>query len=406
MKTLVIRSENELSRAAELLRQGQLAAVPTETVYGLCADGTNAGAVAALYEIKGRPEVKPLSLMIPSANAMGLYAREVGGAARLLAESFWPGPLTIVLPARTDRIPSIVRAGKDTIGLRCPDHPMTLALLRLAGVPLAGPSANPSGLPSAVNAEQVLTYFDGAIAAVVDGGECGFGEASTIVDLSAVPYRILRRGALAEDAIGAVLARSVKCIGLTGTTGSGKTTVLRYLESRGALGLDCDEIYHELLESSEPLLTELRSAFPAAFSGDALDRKALGGIVFADPEALRRLGSITRDHVIREVEKRLEAFAWQGGQVAVIDAIGLVESGLASRCCRTAAVTADPALRLRRIMAREGIDEDYARKRIAAQQDESFYREHCDILLRNDGTREELLLQCAALFNELFEDKN
>ena len=167
MKTEVIR-EN-ISEAAELIRRGALVAVPTETVYGLAGSGFDEAAVERIYEVKGRPEVKPLSLMVPGPEAFEKCCTEVPEAARTLAARFWPGPLTIVLPARPE-IPRVVLAGGSTVGLRCPDHPLTLELLRQCGLPLAAPSANPSGEPSPKTAQQVLSYFEGKMEAVIDGG--------------------------------------------------------------------------------------------------------------------------------------------------------------------------------------------------------------------------------------------
>ena len=126
MKTEIIT--NDIKRAAEIIAQGGLVAVPTETVYGLAGNGLNEAAVNNIYEVKGRPTVKPLSLMVPDASAMELYCVDVPEQARLLAKKYWPGPLTIVLNAK-DNIPSIVLAGGTTVGLRCPDHPFTLKLL-------------------------------------------------------------------------------------------------------------------------------------------------------------------------------------------------------------------------------------------------------------------------------------
>ena len=179
MKTQIFTRRDDPAPAAEILRAGGFCAVPTETVYGLCVNGLDPNAVAALYELKGRPEIKPLSLMVAGASDMEKYAVDIPPQAYTLARAFWPGPLTIVLKAK-DIIPSIVRAGGETVGLRCPDHPMTLELLRRAGLPLAGPSANPSGLPSPKTAEEVLSYFDGRIDALLDGGPCGVGRESTI----------------------------------------------------------------------------------------------------------------------------------------------------------------------------------------------------------------------------------
>lgn len=182
------RITTEIAQAADAIRAGQLVAVPTETVYGLAGNGLDPKAVAQIYEVKGRPSVKPLSLMVHDASAMARYCDPVPQAAHTLAEAFWPGPLTIVLRAKAC-VPEIVRAGGQTVGLRCPDHPATLALIEAAQLPLAAPSANPSGAPSPKTADDVLAYFDGQIAAVIDGGPCGIGRESTLVDLSCTPYR-------------------------------------------------------------------------------------------------------------------------------------------------------------------------------------------------------------------------
>ena len=187
MKTILIRED--LEQAAALLRNGGLVGVPTETVYGLAGNGLDEAAVRRIYEVKGRPEVKPLALMVSGAEEMERYCEDVPQAAKALAERFWPGPLSIVLKARTDVVPEIVRAGGETVSLRCPDHAMTLQALKLAGIPFAAPSANPSGSPSPKTADEVLSYFNGQIDAVIDGGPCGLGRESTILDMSRVPYR-------------------------------------------------------------------------------------------------------------------------------------------------------------------------------------------------------------------------
>ena len=214
METRVYTEENDIPVAAASLRLGGLVAVPTETVYGLCANGLDAGAVAHLYEVKGRPEVKPLSLMVAGPAEIEKYAEHIPPAAFILAARFWPGPLTLVLEAKKDVVPSIVRAGKDTVGLRCPAHPLTLSLLERARLPLAGPSANPSGAPSPTTAQQVLAYFDGQIEGVIDGGECTLSRESTILDLTQKPFKILREGALAKEEIENALLSGVRLIGV------------------------------------------------------------------------------------------------------------------------------------------------------------------------------------------------
>ena len=209
------RITTEIAQAADAIRAGQLVAVPTETVYGLAGNGLDPDAVAQIYEVKGRPAVKPLSLMVHDVSAMARYCADVPPAAYTLAEAFWPGPLTIVLRAQ-DCVPEIVRAGGETVGLRCPDHPATLTLIEAAQLPLAAPSANPSGAPSPKTADDVLAYFDGQIAAVIDGGPCGIGRESTLVDLSHTPYRILRSAAVADDAVWDALVQKMHIVGITG----------------------------------------------------------------------------------------------------------------------------------------------------------------------------------------------
>ena len=394
------RVKNGLEEVAALLRSGGLAAVPTETVYGLAGNGLDEQAVREIYEVKGRPEQKPLSLMVPGPEAMERYCDPVPPAARALAERFWPGPLTLVLKAKV-LVPEIVRAGGETVGLRCPDHPLTLELLRLAGVPFAAPSANPSGAPSPKTAEEVLSYFDGKIGAVVDGGPCGLGRESTLLDMSRAPYRILRQGALPAETIADALAEAMTLVGVTGGTGCGKTTALEALEERGALVLDCDRIYHELLERDKELLAELEARFPGTVLDGKLDRKALGAIVFSDPAALERLNQLTHRSVAREVRARLRDWAMAGGTLAAVDAIELIGSGLAERCDFTVGVLADKETRVRRIMARDGISREYALLRIEAQRPDEYFRDNCTVVLENNGDREAFLRR----FNDILEER-
>ncbi len=383
-----------------IMRGGGLVAVPTETVYGLAGNGLDEKAVAEIYEVKGRPEVKPLSLMVHDAASMERYCENVPPQAYTLAKKFWPGPLTIVMKAKPC-VPEIVRAGGETVGLRCPDHPLTLELLEKSGVPFAAPSANPSGEPSPKNADSVLKYFDGKIDAVLDGGECGIGCESTLIDLSRTPYRILRQGALPADEIADALVDSMKIIGITGGTGCGKTTALNELERRGALLIDCDAVYHRMLETDRPMLDEIEKYFPGAVIDGKLDRKALGAVVFTDEEALRDLNIITHRHINLEIRRILREHAMNGGTLAAIDAIELFSSGLAKRCTATIGVIADREVRIDRIMRRDGISREYAMMRVNAQRPNEYFIQKCSHVLENNGSQEEFIEKCRKTFEEV-----
>ena len=190
--------------AAELIRRGELVAIPTETVYGLGANGLDETAVAKIFEAKGRPQDNPLILHICGGEQIELFCHDVPQAAYTLAETFWPGPLTMVLPAR-DCVPRRTTGGLSTVAVRCPDNAVTREIIRLAEVPIAAPSANLSGKPSTTTAQHVLHDHDGKIAAVVDGGACRVGVESTIVDLTEDRPRLLRPGGITPEQLTAVL---------------------------------------------------------------------------------------------------------------------------------------------------------------------------------------------------------
>lgn len=398
MKTEIIR-EN-ITDAAKLIQQGELVAVPTETVYGLAGNGLDEKAVEMIYEVKGRPPVKPLALMVPDSSAMDEYCEDVPQQAKSLAEKFWPGPLSIVLKSKKN-VPDIVRAGGDTVSLRCPKHDLTLALLRQAKLPLAAPSANPSGEESPKNAKQVMEYFDGKIAAIIDGGECGIGTESTIIDMSCTPYKILRQGALPEAEIKSVLTGKMKIIGITGGTGGGKTTVLKQLRSCGALIIDCDELYHEMLRRNEKLLEDIESEFSGVVIAGELDQKALGNRVFSNPEALEKLNEITHRYIMTELEKILADWAMQGGELVAIDAIALIESGISERCDSIIGVIADRETRIERIMQRDNISREYAEKRVDAQKENAYFEAKCDRIIRNNGTKDEFIINIKNTLKEV-----
>ena len=186
-------------------------------------------------------------------------------------------------------------------------------------------------------------------------------------------------------------------IGITGGTGCGKTTLLNLIAARGGLILDCDAIYHELLISDKAMLEAIENRFPGVVENGALNRKKLGTIVFADENALLDLNRITHAAVKTEVLRRLE----DAPVLAAIDAIGLFEGNLAPLCDVTVAVTAPEEARVKRLMLRDSISEDYARSRIRAQHREDWFRERCDYVLSNNGTLDAFATNCLAFLDTI-----
>ena len=515
MNTIVFHPEsdpNAVRDAAAILRRGGLLGIPTETVYGLGADALNEDAVSRIFLAKGRPQDNPLIIHVPDASWLERYCRSVPPAAYQLAERFWPGPLTMILPRR-DIVPLQTTGGLETVGVRCPNHPVTLAIIEAAGVPIAAPSGNTSGRPSPTTAAHMIEDMDGRIDGIVDGGPCTVGVESTIIDLTVTPPRLLRPGGLPLESLRQVLgevavdkavtgllaagerprapgmkyrhyaphapvtvvtgepersarriqgllsdtagvicfdeyaplfpghiihklgpaadksaqARHVfdalrtfdgtdvteifaQCpddgglglavanrlkkaagfhlidadrpliVGLTGGTGAGKTSALAALEDLGGTVLDCDAVYHQMLRTDPALREAITAAFGPVFCPDgSLDRQKLGTLVFSDHAALDRLNAIVYEYLPPELLRRA-----QGHTLVGLDAISLMESGLGKLCACTVAVMAPAEDRVRRIMARDGISEDYARLRISAQQPDAFYRERCSHILENN----------------------
>ena len=515
----------DVEEAAAILRSGGLVGIPTETVYGLGANGLDPEAVAHIFEAKGRPQDNPLILHIPSADHLERYCADIPQSAFDLARACWPGPLTMILKRRPI-VPDVVTAGMDTVGMRCPSHPVCRAILQAAEVPVAAPSGNTSGRPSPTTAGHMAEDMDGKIDGIVDGGPCAVGVESTIIDLTVTPPRLLRPGGLPLEALEEVLGTvavdkavtgllkdgekprapgmkyrhyapkapvtavtgdpahsalvirgllrekaGVICfdefagyfeghivhrlgpftdklaqaqrvfdalrtfdgtdvteifaqcpddaglglavgnrlkkaagfhlidgdapvvIGITGGTGSGKTSALQALEALGGTVLDCDAVYHQALREDETLRRRIRDAFGEVFRGTELDRQKLGSLVFSDPQALERLNGIIFDYLPGVLRRRME------GRVLVgLDAINLIESGLGELCCRTVAVLAPGEQRVQRIMQRDHIPEEYARLRIQAQKPDSYYREHCTDVLENQEETPEAFREKAEIF--------
>ena len=531
MNTLCLSANqpNTAKIAAEILKTGGLVALPTETVYGLGANGLSPQAVDKIFIAKGRPNDNPLILHICDASQIEELCQDVPPSAYALAAAFWPGPLTMVLPAK-DVVPKRTTGGLSTVAVRCPDSDITRQIIRLSGVPIAAPSANISGKPSTTTAEHVRHDHDGRIDCIVDGGACRVGVESTIIDLTENPPRLLRPGGITlqelesvlgpvtvdkaitqslspdevakapgmkykhyapacsvvivtgsrqdaarwvnahwkpgdrvlcfeeelplynncnplsygregdpatlsaglfdalrrldDPSIGTVYARCPQddgiglavrnrlskaaafqtvhaqapyVLGITGGTGCGKTTLLKAVEALGGQVIDCDRVYHDLLREDAALVQAIEDRFPGTVEGGVLQRKKLGAIVFSDPEALKDLNVITHHGVKTKVEEMLSKST---GLVA-IDAIGLFESGLAHLCHTTVAVTAPTEDRVRRLMARDGITEEYARSRITAQPENGYFSALCSHTLENTGTEADFQNKCLAFLQSV-----
>ncbi len=197
-------TDDELDMAATLLKDGELVGIPTETVYGLAANALDNEAVSRIFVAKGRPQDNPLIVHIADIDALPKLVASVPAKAKLLADAFWPGPLTMIFPKST-LIPPAVCAGLSTVAIRMPAHPIAQELIRRSGCPLAAPSANRSGSPSPTTAKRVMEDMDGRISAIVDGGACAVGVESTVIDMTQDPPRLLRPGGVTLEMLRDIL---------------------------------------------------------------------------------------------------------------------------------------------------------------------------------------------------------
>jgi len=518
-----------VKQAGKILAAGGLVAIPTETVYGLGANALDSDAVARIFVAKGRPQDNPLIVHITRTEELDTLCRDIPHTARALAQAFWPGPLTMVLPKR-DRIPDSVTAGLDTVAVRFPAHPVAQAIIRAAGVPVAAPSANLSGKPSTSTAAHVIRDLTGRVDAIVAADDCSVGLESTVVLVHEGSVRLLRPGGitvedlesvvgagnvivdkgvtgkLAEgetarspgmkyrhyapdaeitavvgeprdsarvilrrmrhtpvqavlcyddyahlfpnpvpygasddgaaqahrlfdalrslDGAGVVYAQcptdrgiglavanrlkraagfrllpgdSMTILGLTGGSGTGKGTFGAALHALGVHVIDCDQVYHTLLEEDAALKSQLGQAFPTALQNGRIDRTALSQLVFSDPEKLALLNEIAHRHVRIAIDGILARLRQEGARLAVLDAPTLFESGTHRLCDATVAVLACRETRLQRIMARDGISAQRAAMRINAQPSDDFFRENCDYIIENNADPDALAAQAQAL---------
>ena len=202
------KNQKEIQEAAYVIKKGGLVAFPTETVYGLGADALNEEAVKKVYEAKGRPSDNPMIVHIARASDIGQLTPKISSDVVKLADSFWPGPLTLVLPKK-DNIPSITTGGLDTVAIRIPDDPVAIELIRLSETPIAAPSANLSGKPSPTKAEHVIEDLDGIVDVILAGSDSRIGIESTVLDLTSDEPTILRPGIITADQIEAAINKEV-----------------------------------------------------------------------------------------------------------------------------------------------------------------------------------------------------
>lgn len=197
-------SLEDTDKAAAMIHKGGLVALPTETVYGLAASAEDGPALVMLYDVKRRDPDKACAVLVTGMDMVERYCQNIPQGAYRLAEKYWPGPLTMILEDKGVVSPATT-GESGTLGVRCPNHPVTLEVIRKAGIALSAPSANPSGKPSAKTAQEVLDYFNGHIEGIIDGGPCALGVESTIVDFTGEKPAILREGAIPAQEILAVL---------------------------------------------------------------------------------------------------------------------------------------------------------------------------------------------------------
>ncbi|MGM0396009.1 MAG: L-threonylcarbamoyladenylate synthase [Bacillota bacterium] len=224
METKLVKIEDlknqgqDMDEAADLIKAGEVVAFPTETVYGLGADGLNKYAVQKIFQAKGRPQDNPLILHVDSIQMLKRLVKDIPQEALLCIEKFWPGPLTILF-RKADVVPDIITAGLDTVAIRMPRHPVALELIKKSGTPIAAPSANTSGRPSPTRADHVVEDMEGKIAMILDGGETGVGLESTVLDLTEEVPMILRPGGITVEDIEELLPKVSIDPGLLEETG-------------------------------------------------------------------------------------------------------------------------------------------------------------------------------------------
>jgi L-threonylcarbamoyladenylate synthase len=265
-----------IAQAVAALRRGEVVGLPTETVYGLAADAGNASAVAKIFALKGRPADHPLIVHIAGAAQLADFCREVPPAAHALAQAFWPGPLTLILP-RAASVPDAVTGGQDSVGLRCPAHPLALELLRAFGGGLAAPSANRFGRISPTSAAHVRAELGTAVPIVLDRGDCEVGIESTNVDLVSPRPRILRPGLITREQVEAVLDAGIVDAPGADSPGASGSLEAHYAPRTPMLLLAREALEREAAQQralGQRVALLALGALPEGYDGEALPARA------------------------------------------------------------------------------------------------------------------------------------
>lgn len=529
LKTDSVNCDESVARAAEILQNGGVVAIPTETVYGLAASAYDVNAINKVFVAKGRPQDNPLIVHICDKEMLLKVAKDIPERAQVCAEKFWPGPLTMIFK-RKEGIASAVSAGLSTVAVRMPSHKIALDIIKRANLPLAAPSANTSGRPSPTSAFHVETDLDGKIDAIVFSDDCEVGVESTVISFSCNPPKLLRPGAVTfeqlkeiipditvdnsvlsepqkgarvespgvkykhyapktecclvegttdafADFVNGKLSSAAVCfaeeaekisvpklvygtacdeaslahrvfsvlreiddfglkkayihapskqgvglavynrllracgfkviklntvIGLTGPTGSGKSTVSKTARKFGFKVIDCDKLARIAVEKGSSGLEALVKAFGQNIlnDGDTLNRKALAEKAFSTPENTKLLN----DTILPFISEMVISEAKDGK--VLLDAPTLFESGVNSICDATVAVLADKEIRLKRIMERDSIDKDSALLRINAGKNDEFYKANADFVLYNNKDEAKIITQFEEIINKIMGKSN
>jgi dephospho-CoA kinase len=518
MKTRILNEKipEDIAAAGEILRAGGVVAIPTETVYGLAANALDEFAVRKIFGAKGRPADNPLIVHVADISEISPLVSEIPKAAVQLAEHFWPGPFTMILP-KSPIVPKITTGGLETVAVRVPDNETARAVIRVAGVPLAAPSANTSGKPSPSKFSHVLEDMNGKVDAIVEGEDCRVGVESTVVSLAGKTPCLLRPGAVTvteiEAVVGAVeidpavigkledeakasspgmkykhyapkanitiidaspeeyikyvngkenahalcfeedkkhlnkpsvtfgrrydgaeqarryfealyeldelgakqvyaripsksgiglavynrLVRSAgfqiinpkgyHIIGMTGASGSGKTTIAKAFETLGCAVVDCDKLSKSPGVYDSACLRELAAEFGADIIAEdgTLNRRLLAERAFVSAEKKKKLENIVFPRILIAMQEKINQALEAGKRIIVVDAPTLFEAGFDAICSRIIAVTSTKEEKIKRIMNRDGLSQKEAEKRLSAQHEDSFYTERADHIVSGSG---------------------